>query len=277
MVSRSSIILLANRDPRPLAPISESVPPPLLPIGGKPIIGHLLELIQKMGTPNISIVVHGSDQLTQAFIQKNWTNIAIVKEPITFSERASLVIRADVVPPLAKTEKLLADIGKDLAPLVEDDDFGLWFVRAGKRVPNYIDLEKDFVGDDRLLPNLHSYMRVAFAAAIGALPEIETLARLDVFGHPARVLTKCRPGVGGAIGLGAFIDRDVVLGERVIVGEGAMIGARSHLESTIVLPGSLVTPDSNLRKCIVSPEWVFELEGGHAQRLCRHQRYEECA
>ena len=42
MTNPIDILVLADRDAKTLWPLTETLPPPLLPIGGKPLVAHVI-------------------------------------------------------------------------------------------------------------------------------------------------------------------------------------------------------------------------------------------
>ena len=57
MPKKLEALLLADRDVNSLRPLTEHMPPCLLPMGGKPLIIHALEALAASSTANVTVVV----------------------------------------------------------------------------------------------------------------------------------------------------------------------------------------------------------------------------
>jgi mannose-1-phosphate guanylyltransferase len=81
--SRLHALILAAGYGRRLAPLTDSVPKPLLPVGGVPLLARIIEDVLALGLEQYEIVInthHLAEQI-QEFISNNYPGIGISHEP----------------------------------------------------------------------------------------------------------------------------------------------------------------------------------------------------
>ncbi len=61
-----AVVLAAGRGSR-LASLTTAVPKPMLPVGGRPVIAHLLDLLSRMGVPEVFINLHHHPDVLRSY------------------------------------------------------------------------------------------------------------------------------------------------------------------------------------------------------------------
>ncbi len=100
---------------------TKSTPKPLLPVGGKPILEHILERLEDYGIEQVDISVHYLSEQIRRFVDErdNQCTITILqeKEPLGTAGCLSLIDQGTVDPVLMINADVLTDV--DLNALVE--------------------------------------------------------------------------------------------------------------------------------------------------------------
>lgn len=60
-----------------LKPITDTMPKALVPIQGKPLLGHVMEKLQGCGMANFVINIHHFGQQIVDYLQQNWSNVPV--------------------------------------------------------------------------------------------------------------------------------------------------------------------------------------------------------
>ena len=105
-------VLMAGGAGERLRPLTESVPKPLLPVGGKPIIDHNIELLHSFGIENIYVTVNYlKDKIIEHFRQTEPT-VKCVAEPSRLGTAGSLGLIPSFSSPyvLLMNSDLLTDV-----------------------------------------------------------------------------------------------------------------------------------------------------------------------
>lgn len=256
MSSDIAYILLANRSPLTLAPLSEEIPPALFPFAGRPLIGHWLDFMTMQGMKNINLILHESDYKTAPFVREKWPEVNIGLRNAEADKMPKLIIRADVVPALDSLRHIMG--GQHMAHMLRNKQFGrrvMWQNECmDYRLLDDVGIQK---GNDLLLPDVGAYMNMSFAAQMGFMDDDLMINATNeaCFGKKIYVSKT------------AHIEDHVELSGHIIIHEGAMVGAHASLENVIVMPGALVEPHTVLANCLIGKEWIYNHEG---YSLSRH-------
>jgi len=274
MTERLDILVLADRDSKALWPLTESLPPPLLPLGGKPLIDHVIEALATCVNANVTIVVSAGDTQTAAHLAKRGyprLSISVTDRPTPVLDRDMLVFRGDIATSPAETRRFIERSGAPGAPVRHAPEQGAWRLAAGDLTPTWRHTSVLANQSDRMLPTIAAYWRVSLAAGGGAMEGLEPAGWVGSDGLRsglcARVLTRRAPGENVLIGAGAFIDKLVALGDNVVVGDDCYIARGARLSNTVVMPRSYVGPGLDLDAAVVSGGWLCRIDTGAAIRI----------
>ncbi len=273
------VLLLADRDGKSLWPLTESMPPCLLPIGGKPLILHALEALATCVTADVTVVVATEDDLTGAMLAEvgfPTLNISVSSIPRPFVEADTLIIRGDIVISPQAIEEMIMELEDDsgltrAAPIV-----GVWRLAAGERVPTWRQAAALSGYDDRTLPHLAAYWRLATSLANSDFSDVNPAGWLSIdgmrVGMDARVLTRRAAGEGVSIGARAFVDRNVQLGDYAIIGDRAYVSKGARITRSVVMPDTFVGANLVLDQAIASGSWLCQIDTGAIERISDQTR-----
>ena len=118
------------RSAKSLWPLTEHMPPCLLPMAGKPLIIHALEALAASSTANVTVVVAIDDEATPAALAEvNYPalDVEVTRLPKPFVEVDTLALRGDIVvsPREIETQILCMPQIEDVAVVgVPDPEWG---------------------------------------------------------------------------------------------------------------------------------------------------------
>ena len=152
-----------------------------------------------------------------------------------------------------------------------DSGVGIWRLAAGQPVPTWHEAAALSGFDDRTLPNLPAYWRMAIASATSDFQDINpagwpTADGMRV-GMNARVLTRRAPGRAVFVGAEAFVDKNVLLGDDVVIGDRACVAKGASLARTVVMPETYVGAGLVLDRAIACGSWLYRVETGALTRI----------
>lgn len=259
MSAPNDILILADRGPQALHPLTEFAPPPLLPIGGKPVLQHVLECVSTETDARVTIVVANGDARTPQWIDEHGfprLTITVTDQAAPVLEQAMVVLRGDMAPRPESIRRLLKGEG--------DNEPGAWRLPAGALTPTWRQTAMLADNDDALLPNPRAYWRMSLAAARGEIAGMRLAGWVADdgvrLGRDARILTRRAAGQHVLVGDNVFVDKHVLLGDNVVVGDGCFIAKGAALSDTVVLPGSYIGPNLNLANALVCGAWLWRMD-----------------
>ena len=246
----------------------------MLPLGGKPLIAHVIESLSTCVTANITVVLAAGDQRTADFLARSGyprLNLTVTHQPVPVVDRDMLVFRGDILMTHDEVRAFAQAHGAPGSPAHHEPARGAWRLAAGEFTPTWRHTAMLADQADRMLPSLAAYWRVCIAAARGDFKGLDIAGWLGPdglrSGVDARVMTRRAPGSNVQIGARAFIDRLVRLGDNVVVGDGACVAKGAMLSSTVVMPGSYVGPGLELDNVIIAGDWLCRVDTGRVVRI----------
>ncbi len=268
------ILLLADRDGKSLWPLTETIPPCLLPVAGKPLIIHALESIGACVTADVTVVVASGDEITPAALAGlgfPTLKISVTNLPRPFVDSSLLAVRGDIVPSTRTIEEMIMAIEEESALTSADEGVGAWRLAAGQPVPTWRETAILSDNDDRILPGLAAYWRMAISAVASDGMDLHPAGWLTAdgmrVGMNARVLTRRAPGRGVSVGADAFIDRNVILGDCCVIGDRAWIARGARISRSVVMPDTYVGAGVVLDQAIACGNWLCHIETGEVTRI----------
>ena len=269
MTDTVEICILANRKGREFLPFSGMINIPLLPLLGKPLLQHLIEMIAANAPANITVLIPAGDREVAAVaMQKCWHGVKIVARDdfCQIGTSSALMIRADVFPDATAISNAIAKIRKDgtAANIQPRADF--WPVSRTRSAKEDAAASEQRFAPDLLLRNVLGYFRVHMAAEEGRFPALMPEGWIDDDGIRAgigcKILTRRAPGTKVSIGNGAFVDEHVQLGDFVAIGKGAYVGRSAWISNSILLANSYVPPGIGVHNSVVCGTWCFNVKTG---------------
>jgi NDP-sugar pyrophosphorylase family protein len=277
------ILALANRSTNSFMPHPSGHAIPMLPVANKPIIEHLIEAISAHAPANVVVCVDESDGLTAEHLSaRAWTDVTLLtldRAP-QFVDRPTLVVRGDIFPTPLEVGAAIMEV-RTKGELQSDlSRFGISWLEAGEKVPSWDAPTQGEIEQERFMPDLSAYYRLALAAARGAIAGINPGGWLEADGvrtsHGALVKTRVATGRHVEVGAHAYVDAKVALGDNVIIGERAHIARGACLENVVVLPGAYIGAGVTLRDAVVGGNWLYHgPSGAHhpASEIQNNQRF----
>jgi NDP-sugar pyrophosphorylase family protein len=263
------ILALANRPAQSFMPDSSGLSIPMLPVANKPIIEHLVEAISAHAPATVVVCVDESDNATAEHLaQRAWTDVEVLTLDRTpaFAESATLVVRGDIFPTPLEIGAAIMEV-RTKGELQSDlSRFGITWLEPGEKVPSWNAPTFGEIEQERFLPDMAAYYRLALAAARGAIAGISPGGWLEADGvrtsHGARVKTRLAAGRHVEVGSHAHVDANVTLGDNVIIGERAHIARGARLENVVVLPNTYIGAGVNLKDVVVGSDWLYHGPSG---------------
>lgn len=263
MTNSIDILILADRGAQSLRPLAEFTPPPLLPVGGKPLIEHMLEAISTEVDARVTVVVAVGDTRTPQWLADHGfprLSIEITDQPVSVLDRDMVVLRGDIAP----EPELIKRILKSADEPARFPQAGAWRMQAGEMTPTWRHTAMLANNADSLLPTRQAYWRTSLAAARGEIKGLRLAGWTGDdgmrVGMDARVLTRRAAGQNILIGASAFIDKHVQLGDNVVIGDGCFIAKGAVLSDTVIMPGSYVGPGLTLSHALVCGSWLCRVD-----------------
>ncbi len=267
------ILVLADRDERALAPLTDALPPPLLPVGGKPMLAHLLETLSTCVTAKVTIVLAGGDRRTAAWLENRGfprLTIQFGDQPAPVVARDMLAFRGDILISPTEVRRFVTASLTGSAPLPESCP-GAWRLRAGDLAPTWRHTAMMADQADSTAPSIAAYHRLNIAAAQGAIPGLKLAGWIGEDGIRAgvdtQILTRRAPGRNILVGNGVYIEKHVILGDNVVIGDGCVIARGAVLKNTVILPGGYVGRGLEINDAVVSSPWLWRAGSGKVTRI----------
>lgn len=260
------IIIIANHQPATLSPLTDEGSAAMLPVGGKPLIEHLLENVADVAHAKMTIVTSRGLNTLRDFvgIGERW-GLAIEvltsrpNEPLNSLKRRHksvfkgklLVLSADRVytESLAEHESICAlQASEDPAP------------------------EPMPVLEPCIPVNSHKdYLELNLAAARGEIERIRLTGRERAVGLTTGYSTRIDPRsvrIGQThAGNHCRVDKSVELSGTVVINSSVVIDRNTRLHDTIVLDQTYVGEHLNLKRCIVSGPHIIRVDEDVVMKL----------
>jgi NDP-sugar pyrophosphorylase family protein len=274
MTNALDILVLADRDAKTLFPLTEKLPPPLLPMGGKPLIAHVIETLATCVTANVTVVVAAGDKQTGAYLAtKGYPRLKLVvtDAPAPVVDRDMLVFRGDILTTHTEIRDFIELHGNAGSAPFHAPEIGSWRLAAGDLTPTWRHTAMLLDQSPRMLPTVADYWRMSVAATRGDFAGLDLAGWVGAdgvrVGVDARVMTRRAAGRNVFVGARAFIDKLVRIGDDVIVGDDAVIAKGATLSNAIIMPGCYVGPGLELNNVIVAGDWLCRIDTGSVIRI----------
>jgi len=256
------IIIIANHQPAALAPLADNGCAAMLPVGGKPVIEHLLENVATVQHSKMTIVAsRGFNSLSQ-FIGSGarWgLDINLVssrpnetlsslkrREPEKF-DSALLVLSADRV----YTESL-----------EQHSEIVSWVDSADPASDDVTQVTEPAL----TLADHKEYLELNLAAARGEIDQLRLRGRERALGLTTGYMTRIDPRsirVGQThAGNHCRVDKTAQLSGTVVLDSGVVIDRNTRLNDVVVLEHTYVGEQLNLERCIVSGRHLIRVDEG---------------
>ena len=280
------VIVLADRLGKELEPLDQTSCPALLEIAGRSVIEYTLEDLAEAGFKQ-ALVVSVHTELFEKKIRKGGRWGLELEHLLSRGEmrpesalrRAhhegpALIIRGDVVRGRCVSQFLKAAVetgGECVSGTINGQDAGICFVqgkwshgadwRALESGPNDVELGDIGFFSLRSLKNLHDANMAAMDETLqgtklpGRTGDTGITAARQSVDHGARVNNgKAFIGLAAQVGKGVEIKGSVVIAEHSYVDEGA------SLENCVVMPGTYVGKDVEIRNAIVAGNRLIRVD-----------------
>ncbi|MFM8332824.1 MAG: sugar phosphate nucleotidyltransferase [Candidatus Methylumidiphilus sp.] len=297
------VIILADRLGHELLPLTDTTCPALLPVTGKPVLEHTLDMLVAAGLKQATIVIGPFAEQVRAFAGdgQRWGMaldywVARGEEtPVSVLAQIAqgpcdyplLLLRGDMLRTPCLSEFLqLADgrteavlhvlaqgsaTGMALAQSAEADLSPLHWPVLAEGLPIAAEAAVECGGSASRLESLAAYHQANLAAAAGRLPGLLVPGRQTALGLTQGKNSQVSPAslkVGNAfVGDGCRIHRTAELSGEVVIGDHVIIDPHTRLADTLVLPHTYVGELVDLRNAIVRGNDLIRVDTGTHLRL----------
>ncbi len=289
-------IIFADRAGHELDPVCQHVCPALLQIAGKPVLEHTIEDLAGNGLTDVTLVVgpHAADiqktigggdrwgiRVRYASSRSGEPAADILRRLETNPGEPFLCLRGDVVRSPMVAEFLASAESMDWRGTLaaRAGSRNAWMVLAETESGNFQMLDpgqvtRDTVGDTvniragkvTALANCDEYFRSALKAASGMFNG------LIVAGFPAHAKQRLgrfsrAPQPGSRVrhmlvGNYSRLAETVTTQGTVVIGDHCLVDENTHLADCVVLPGTYVGADLEVRHAIIGPGFMIRLDLG---------------
>ncbi len=267
-------VILADQPGFSLSPLSDGVGVAMLPLLGKPLLVHAVEDLAQAGLKEVLVVAGGFTRAVSRCLgngQRWGMTIKVVegRDDETWSDHPLLVVRADIArPPLVGAFLQLASQAGEgrLRAVAQGAECGIDLWRPGVAGLAEIHLNEAC----RVVDGFSAFHQANMDALDGRFGGllIDGRSILDEDGDELiagrgsevepRSLTRGRAYVGAFTRI-ASTSR--LLGQ-VVIGDGAVIEPGTHIENSVVMPGTYVGADLDVRGAIVAPGRLIAADTG---------------
>lgn len=267
-------VILADQAGSSLSPLSDGIGTAMLPLLGKPLLVHAVEDVAQAGLKRVLVVAGPFTHAASRALGNGgrWgLEIKIVegRDDDAWSDHPLLVVRADIArPPFvgAFLEAANKAVQGRLRAMARGAECGIDFWRPGVSGMAEIHLEAEC----HVVESFAAYHRANLEALNdrlgGLLVDGRSILREDgdelIAGRGSRVepasLTKGHAYVGAFTRIASS---SRLLGN-VVIGEGAVIEAGTRIEDSVVMPGTYVGADLDVRGAIVAPGRLIAVDTG---------------
>jgi NDP-sugar pyrophosphorylase family protein len=297
-------LLLADRVGRELLPLTDCTCPALLPVAGKAVIEHSVEMLAEAGIKQATVVVGSFSEQVRALLDdgKRWgmqldywhtrgeeQPAAVLAQLQVDVSEALLLVRGDILRTPCLAEFLQAAVQQDaplLQGLLQGQAAGLGYCRAASadlkllhwpilaEAPSLLDAE--FVvelgeGAVARLESLAAFHQASLDAIAGRIPRLRVAGRQTALGLTQGRNSKVSPRslkVGMAfVGDHSQIHATASLSGEVAVCDHVIIDSQTRLADTVILPNTYVGELVDLRNAIVRGNDLIRVDTGTHLRL----------
>lgn len=293
------IIILADRAGRELLPLTDSTCPALLPIAGKPVIEHTLDMLVEAGLKQATVVIGPFADQVRAVLGEGqrwgmaldyWVTrgeeepaAVLAQLPAEQHHQPLLLVRGDILRTpcvsefLSQTENREAPVlyatlqGHNAGlcrRLAETADLGLlhWPALA-QSVPTPSELSVG-IGDGRAscLESLAAYQQACLDTLAGRIPRLRINGRQTALGLTQGRNSKISPRslkMGMAfVGENCQVHPTAALSGDVVICNHVIIDEQTRLADTVILPYTYVGELVDLRNAIVRGNDLIRVDTG---------------
>ncbi|CAA7627704.1 hypothetical protein MCP1_70053 [Candidatus Terasakiella magnetica] len=267
-------VILADQSGPSLSPLSDGIGVAMLPLLGKPLLVHTIEDLAQAGLREV-LVVAGS--FTRAISRclgdgRRWgMNIKVVegRGDESWSDHPLLVVRADIVrQPLVGAFLELASQAVEgrMRALANGQECGIDLWRPGVAGVAEIHLDEACRVVDGF-PAFHlANMEALDGRFSGLLIDGRAIVDEDgdelIAGRGSRVDAKSLTRGRAYVGAFTRIASTSRLLGHVVIGQGVVIEPGTRIENSIILPGTYVGADLDVRGAIVAPGRLIAADTG---------------
>jgi len=256
------IIIIANHQPTELAPLTEKASAAMLPVGGKPLIEHLLENVANVPHSRITVVASRGFNTLHTFVGtgERWgIELTLItsrpNEPLNslrrrcadmFTEK-TLVLSANRIytTPLAEHDSVI-----ELTNSVQDND--------SKASTSQV------LSPASTVSNHKEYLELNLAVARGEIAQVQLRGRERALGLNTGYMTQIDPRcvrVGQThAGNHCRVHPSVQLEGTVVLNSGVVVDRNTHMTDVVVLDHTYVGEHLNLNRCIVSGRHIVRVD-----------------
>ncbi len=277
------ILVLADRSGAELAPLTDTRPVALLPIGGRPLIEHALIALARHGIRE-AVVVGGRHCAALAERLGDGTRFGM-----------TLTIRPCATPHAGASHDPVLLVRGDMLWHPDALERALWSAAGSPPAPRQIaaGVIMATIASLRDQPLAFTHVVEHRAAADPACPSAALLslrefhaAALDAIagrygvelagqrspegvlaGRGATCETISTPGQGVQLGEFARVHRRAVLGDRVAIGDRTVVDEGTRVEDTIVMPDTYLGVGLIVRSAIVDGATLIRVDTGAVTRI----------
>jgi len=246
----------------------------LLPVIGKPIIVHTLELLRNRGYRHFRIARH----LQQPFVKNRLGNGQEWGVRLRYSDLTGPELLAETVACYGATLQIIGDellnstteLQTSLAPRQLEDArtpvaTGLFeVVDSGLGFYPLVDHDSTRLG----VRSVRDYHRLSFelckSFACSETAPGAVLHRSAQTDWKASIAPDALIGKACFVGKHCKIDAGAVLEENCVLGNGVYLDRKSKLRNCVVLPNTYIGRNVGLRDCVVSPKGAIHINGAYA-------------
>ena len=256
------IIIIANHQPTALAPLTDNGSLAMLPIGGKPLIEHLLENVATVQHEKMTIVASRGFDTLRKFVGsgERWgldTTLVSSRpnEPINSLQRRLPEIFSEDLIILSADRVYTSSLAthEDVATSSTSSSAGQPLVKKIMQPAHAVADHKD-------------YLDLNLKAARGDVKIIRLRGRQRALGLTTGYRTNINPRsvrVGQThTGNNCRVDSSAQLHGTVLLDSSVVIDRNTRLEDSIVLEQTYVGEQLNLNRCIVSGPHIIRVDEG---------------
>ncbi len=258
-------VVFADRHGEELAPLNAQYAPAMLPVAGKPMLEHTLEILRQYKTTRVIIVVREhADKIKSYFADGHRWSMAITYMMSRKNEQPDELIRR--IDQQVLSSPFLALRGDIWNGHVEQHpDFYCYEVSEPHQSINTLDwphFQAQSTNDISLVKHLQDYHRLV----------IQTEQKLSAEMAAKKLPSQLSLGIqadcnltnieNGSLSLGHYsrLARSVRCSETVVVGNNCIVDEGARLNDTIVMDGTYIGPGMDLNHAIVFGNTLIRID-----------------
>lgn len=284
-------IILAEHSRVDLSPLTERIPHPLLPVAGKSILMHALELLHRGSVRRVEVVSPTRHKALAAAVDTGpllgmEVSFAPDIKGITQSETHCLVMGLTHLPDVNLNEEL-ARLGDLKVHALMPIRMTVCAQPVALLLPPHpnMNISSDWgdihrteaiqlpIGPKRLLAtdSFANYQQANFHLVRGKFHHLKPAGREYVSGHraapKARVRSKSMRSHHGYFGSNCRVEKTASLDGHVVIGDRVVVGKGARIMDSIILDRTYVGVNTDISRAIVDRNLLIKVDTGVTMKI----------